>query len=147
MTKLSAPPITQPILEDLEGQLPSLPWILFFNNIYTGDQGQNWTPNFVNLTQTAPPTITGKFYQLSSKIAYYSVTITPTPGQSTSSTAGTTYIDNFPLKAQASGANMIVSGLLGGNVGQFDVDTNRIYPAGWSAVTVPLTIVGLVEAV
>ncbi|MCE7073691.1 hypothetical protein LZG74_25500 [Dyadobacter sp. CY327] len=123
-----------------------MPWILFFNNIYTGDTGQTWTPNFINLTQTAPPKITGRFYQLSRTIAYYAITITPTPGNSTSASAGTTYVDNFPLKAQADGANLIVSGLLGGQPGMFEAQTNRIYPTGWSAVTVPLTIVGLVEA-
>lgn len=143
MTVIKPPPIYNPVIE--ENGIATLPWILFFNSLFNGDTGTIWTPSFTNLTVVgAAPTITGKVYRLGQSLAYFSVRIVP--GTNTSGTAGTTYINNFPLVLKADGACLAVSGLLGSNAGMADQATNRIYPPGWAAVTVPLTIVGLVEA-
>jgi hypothetical protein len=144
MSSVKPPPIYQPIITDETG-VAALPWVLFFNNIFTGDTGTNWTPQFTNLTVVgAAPTITGRYYKLSQALSFFRVKIVP--GTNTSSTAGTTYINNFPLTMSADGVSFAVSGLLGGGTGMCDQASNLIYPPGWSAVTVPLTILGLVEA-
>lgn len=141
MAKLSPPPLNDPIMND-EGTInPS--WALFFDQLYRGDRGVDWLPQFVGLTTVGAPTITGRYYRLSERIAYFSIHIVP--GTSTTSTAGTTYISNFPLRFIQNGACNAVSGLLGSSAGMIDANTNRIYPPGWNAVTVPLTIVGIAE--
>lgn len=142
MATIKAPPIYEPLVES-DGKA-KLPWILFFNSLFTGDTGTSWTPNFVNLTTVGTPTITGTTYKISQSLVYFSVRIVP--ATNTTGVAGTTYIDNFPYVLKADGACLAVSGLLGANAGMCDQQTNRIYPPSWSAVTVPLTIVGMVEA-
>lgn len=143
MSTINPPPIYEPLAED-DGK-PRLPWILFFNNVFTGDTGTDWTPTFTNLTAVGTaPTITGKLYRIGRTLAYFSVRIVP--GTNTSAVAGTTYIDNFPLVLAADGGCLAVSGLLGSASGMCDSATNRIYVPAWSAVTVPLTVVGMVEA-
>lgn len=141
MVKVSPPPFIEP-LADEEG-VASLPWSLFFNQMFTGDTGTSWTPTFTSLTEVGTPTITGKYFKIGQSLCYFWVTITPST--STTATAGATYINNFPLDIVSDGACLAVSGLLGTNAGQCEASTNRIYPPSWSAVTVPLTIVGLVE--
>lgn len=133
-------PITQPVLD--QGGLPTLPWTLFFNQSYEGDAGTEWTPTFQNLTGGA--TITGRYYQLSQYITYFTVTVDP--DTSTSATAGTTYIDNFPLGINGDGFCISVAGVAGGAIGVCDASTNRIYVPSWSGVSVPLTILGICEA-
>lgn len=142
MTTVKAAPIYEPVIEE-DGKA-RLPWILFFNSIFTGDTGTVWTPTFTNLTITGTPTITGKIYKIGQSLAYFSVRIVP--ATDTASVAGTTYINNFPLTLKADGACLAVSGLLGSNAGMCDSATNRIYVPVWTAVTVPLTVVGIVEA-
>ncbi len=142
MSNVKAPPIYDPLTED-DGKA-KLSWILFFNSIFQGDTGTSWNPSFTNLTTVGTPTITGKFYQISNSLCYFSVKIIP--ATSTTSTAGTTFINNFPLKMAADGICFAVSGLLGTNSGMCDSASNSVYVPGWSAVTVPLTVVGLVEA-
>lgn len=127
---------------DEEG-IATLPWILFMNQLFTGDTGTIWTPTFTSLTQVGVPTITGKYYKIGQNLCYFAVRIVP--ATSTSCTAGTTYIDNFPLTVLGDGACLAVSGLLGSSAGQVEQGTNRIYPPAWTAVTVPLTIVGFAE--
>lgn len=144
MTKIAAPPIYQPLIEDPQDSVASLPWILFFNQVFNGDTGTTWKANFTGLTTVGTPTITGKVYQISKSLAYFAVTITPST--STTAVAGTTYIDNFPLRMINNGIVFAVSGLLGTNSGMCEQATNRIYVPAWSAVTIPLTVVGLVEA-
>lgn len=144
MTKISPPPIYEDLMESLENLKARIPWVLFFNQLYNGDTGTPWTPTFQNLTTVGTPTISGKYYQISKSLVYFSVTIVP--ATSTSATAGTTFIDNFPLKITQDGAVHAVSGLLGSQAGMSDAASNRIYPPAWSAVTVPLTIVGTLEA-
>jgi len=121
----------------------TLPWVSFFNSLFTGDTGTSWTPTATNLTIVgAAPTITGVYYRSGQFIDFR---IRIVPGTNTSSTAGTTYF-SVPFNINADGANTIVSGLLGGGNGMCDSATDRIYPPAWSTVTIPLTIVGRVLA-
>jgi len=144
MTKVSPPPIYQGLAEEGTGKA-TLPWILFFSGVFNGDTGTSWSPTFTNLTVVgAAPTITGKIYQVGQSLAFFSVKIVP--GTNTSAVAGTTYINNFPLILKGDGACLAVSGLLGTNAGQCDQASNNIYVPAWTTVTVPLTIVGFVEA-
>jgi hypothetical protein len=141
MSSIQPPPIINPVID--ESGIATLPWILFFGQIFSGDTGTSWTPSFTNLTTVGTPTITGRYYKIGS-LVYFSITITPST--STSSTAGSTYVNNFPLDVITDGACFAVSGLVGGPVGMVEASTNRIYVPDWSAVTVPLTVIGLVEA-
>ena len=144
MTSIKEPPIYEPLSREDSG-VASLPWILFFNSLFTGDTGTSWTPTFTNLTVVGTaPTITGKYYRIGRSVAYFSVKIVP--GTNTSSVAGSTYINNFPLVMSADGACLAVSGLLGSNSGMCDKSSNNVYVPTWTTVTVPLTIVGMVEA-
>lgn len=138
------PPTIQPLVNQETG-LTTIQWLLFFDSIYRGDNGTVWAPSFTNLTVVgAAPTITGRFYRIGRSLCYFSVKVVP--GTNTSSTAGTTYINNFPLTLQGDGACLAVSGLLGSSAGMCDQASNSIYVPAWSAVTVPLTVVGFVEA-
>lgn len=141
MSSIQPPPITNQVV-DQDG-IATLPWILFFNQLFVGDTGVEWTPTFTSLTQVGTPTITGRYYKIGA-LAYFSILITP--ATSTSATAGTTYVNNFPLDVISDGACFAVSGLVGGNVGMVEASTNRVYVPAWTTVTVPLTVVGLVVA-
>ena len=136
-----APPIQQKIID--ENGLPTLPWTLFFNNTFKGDAGTNWTPTIVNLTGTTT-SITGRFYRLSQYITYFKIVITP--NGNTTSTAGATYIDNFPLRFSGDSFNTVVSGAGGGSIGINRQSDNRIYIPVWTDISVPLTIIGIGEA-
>lgn len=142
MTRVLPPP-TYEVLTEKDGKA-RLPWLLFFNKLFQGDSGTIWTPAFTNLTAVGTPTITGKTYKINDYIAYFGITIVP--GTNTSSTAGTTYVNNFPLDITGDGACFALSGFLGSNAGVCDTASNRIYVPSWTTVTVPLTIVGIVEA-
>jgi hypothetical protein len=137
-----APPIYSPVVEK-DGKA-TLPYILFFNQLFTGDVGTDWTPTFTNLTQVGAPVITGHYYKLSDSLVYFRVKIIPST--STTSSAGSTYINNFPLTISGDGACFALSGLLGTSAGMCDQASGKIYVPAWSAVTIPLSIVGLVEA-
>jgi len=141
LTQVSPPPIYEHMIEQ-DGKA-TLPWILFFNNIFNGSSGTDFTPTFQNLTTVGTPTISGRYYKLGSGLVFFRITIIP--ATSTSAVAGTTYCDNFPLLFSNDSANLAVSGGAGGNAGMNVASNNRIYPSGWSAVTVPLTIVGMGE--
>lgn len=136
------PPIYEPLAQE-DGK-PRIPWTLFFNQIFDGDAGAEWNPTFQSLTEVGTPTITGRVYKLSKYISFFHVNITP--ATSTTATAGTTYIDNFPLQFSNDGACWAVTGGLGDGPGHIVASTNRIYVPSWSAVTVPLTIIGIGEA-
>lgn len=144
---LAAVPSNDPIVNGGDGEDAenvSLSWLLFFNQCFNGDAGTDWLPDFVNLAFTgAAPTIKGRYYQLSQYIAIFVITVTPSSGGSITGTVGSTYIDNFPLQFQTDGPNFTVSGGQGGAVGQNVAANNRIFPCGFNAVTVPLTIVGI----
>lgn len=143
MTSIKAPPIYEPLADPQTG-IANLPWILFFNSLFTGDTGDDWTPTFTNLTISGTPTITGRFYRFGKSLAYFRVKIVP--ATSTTAVAGSTYINNFPLVMQGDGACLAVTGLLGGVAGMCDQSSNNIYVPAWTAVTVPLSVVGIVEA-
>lgn len=142
MSAVTPPPIYEPLI-DSSGAM-RIPWILFMNSLFEGSSGETWTPTFTNLTSVGTPTITGTYYKIGQFLVYFRVTVSPST--STSATAGSTYINNFPLNFAGDGACLAVSGLLGGGSGMIDRATNRIYVPSWSAVTVPLTIVGFAEA-
>ncbi len=138
------PPPTQDQMADESG-LAKLSWILFFNSIFSGDPGQSWTPTFTSLANVGgAPSVTGKIFQLSQSLVLFSARVVPVTN--TTSTAGTTYIDNFPFTAAGDGICFAVTGLLGSNAGMVDQASNRIYVPAWAAVTVPLSIIGIVEA-
>ncbi len=141
MSTVKAPPIADNLVGD-DGK-PTLSWKLFFDNLWRGDKGTVWTPTFTNLTIVGTPTITGRYFKLG-QITYFEVRVVPFT--STTCNAGTTYINNFPLVMGADGMCGAVSGLLGGNLGMCDSASGRIYPPAWTAVTVPLTIIGIVRA-
>ncbi len=142
MTAINPPPIYNPVVDENGGA--TIPWILFFNSLFEGDGGEVWSPSFVNLTATGTPTITGTYYRIGQALTYFTINITP--GTNTSASAGTTYVDNFPLRFSGNGFCAAVSGLLGGSLGMVDQASNRIYVPAWTSVTVPLTVVGFAEA-
>lgn len=135
------PPIQEQVID--EGGILTLPWILFMNNLFTGDRGTDFTPVFTNLTTVGTPTLTGRYIKIGQSLAYFWLKIVPST--STTAVAGTTYINNFPLTFLSDGICFAVSGLLGSTSGHITSADNRIYVPAWSAVTVPLTIVGIGE--
>lgn len=135
------PPIYERIAGE-DGKAP-LPWVLFMNQLFNGDSGTSWTPSFTNLTEVGTPTITGRYYRLSQYLTFFRVLITP--ATSTTSTEGSTYINNYPLLFSNDGACFAVMGGLGA-AGHIVSATNRIYVPKWTTVTVPLTIIGIGEA-
>lgn len=139
---LNPAPITQSLLNN--NGTPTLPWTLFFNQNFEGDAGQDWSPNFVSLTEVGTPTITGRFYRFSQYIIYFRVDITP--GTNTSAVAGTTYIDNFPLTFNNNGLCTVVSNTTGGGIGIANAALNRIYVPAWTTLTELTTVLGIVEA-
>lgn len=134
-------PINQPVIDD--NALPTLPWTLFFNQSFNGDAGTEWTPIITSLTGSTS-SVTGRYYQLSQYLTFFRITITP--NGNTSSTAGTTYIGNFPLTFSSDGFNTVVSGSTGGAIGMNRASDNRIYIPAWTNVSVPLIILGMGEA-
>lgn len=141
---LPAPPSQQAMIDDESSGFPTFPWIIFFNGLFNGDAGIDWTPNINNMVINGVPEVVGRVYQISKYLACFSIQITPS--QDTSGQAGVTYIDNFPLTMNGNGICFAVSGNLGTNSGMCDKLSNRIYPPSWNAVTIPLTILGFVEA-
>lgn len=141
------PPIYDPISKiDEQGKTDGkigLPWILFFNQVFSGDAGTAWTPAFTSLTVTGTPTFTGTLYKISSSLIFFTAVITP--ATNTSSTAQTTYINNFPLTIRKDGGCLAVGNSSGG-VGMAVASTKRIYTPAWTNVTTPVTISGLIEA-
>lgn len=142
MGNLNPPPIQEQLVEQ-DGGL-SLPWVLFFTNLFQGDTGTEFTPTFENLTQVGgSATITGRYYLISRQLCYFSITVTPVTN--TSATAGATAVNNFPLNFSNNGIVFAVSGLTGTGSGMVNQADNKIYVPAWSAVTVPVTIVGIAE--
>lgn len=138
---MDAPPVRYPV--DEEGDI-TLPWLNFFNQTYNGDAGDEWTPNFVSLTTSGVPTITGRYYRVSRFLLYFNILVTP--ATNTSSTAGTTYVDNLPVEPYSNGVCFSISNNLGGAIGMVNASNNRIYTPTWSTVTTPLNVIGMVEA-
>lgn len=141
MPKINPPPISTPIVIDREGYADT-PWVEFFNQVFIGDTGTSFTPTFTSLTTVGAPTFAAKYYKIG-PLCYFNITITPST--STTAIAGTTY-SNLPLTARGNGIVFAVSGNLGDGPGMISVSENRAYVPAWSAVTVPLTVIGIYEA-
>lgn len=141
MSTIKPPPVYSPLAGDDGKAL--MPWVLYFNSLYSGDRGVSWTPTFTSLTTVGTPTLTGKYYQIG-QLCYFRIGITP--ATSTSSNAGTTYVDNFPLIMNGDGVVFAVSNGTGTGSGMCTAATNRIYTPAWSAITVPISLIGIVEA-
>lgn len=144
MAKVTPPPLYNAIAEEGDG-IATVPWSLFFNQLYVGDTGTPWTPTFTGLTEVGGSAdITGTYYKISQALTYFSIVITPVTN--TSSTAGSTYVNNFPLNITKDGACSAVGGVLGLLPGMVQASTDRIYPPSWTTATVPVTISGIIEA-
>ncbi len=141
---LALPPTREPLTEDDRRTL-SMQWLLFFNQISNGDAGKAWVPTFIGLTEVGGAAIkTGRYYSISRYLTYFNILITP--GTNTSATAGTTYVDNFPLTAKDNGVCFSISNNLGGGLGMVNASNNRIYVPTWTTATTPINIIGIVEA-
>jgi len=129
-----------------ETGVASIPWTLFFNSIFTGDTGTSWTPIANSLTSTGTPTITGVYYKLSRNLVFYKITVTP--ATDTSAVAGTTYFSGFPLSMSGDGLVVAVAAAsnLGVGLGVSSASAERIYTPAWTAATVPITLLGMMEA-
>lgn len=144
MSTIKPPPLYDPVIE--ENGIASGTWTLFFNSIFTGDTGTDWTPEFVNLGSTGTPTITGRYYRISRNLVYFRIVVTP--ATDTSSVAGLTYVQNFPLQMRGDGAcfSLAPSSGTGGSIGVAAASSGRIFTPVWTSVTVPVIVVGMVEA-
>ncbi len=140
------PPLNQKVHNDKGDMVPE--WLLWFDSIWRGDAGNKdtWTPTLTALTEVGgSATITGRYFQLSRYLIYFKATITPVTN--TSATAGTTYINNFPLNIVGDSASVhAATANTGGNNGFADSVNNRIYVPGWTTITTPITITGTFEA-
>lgn len=137
----SPPPIYESLSE--QNGKPRLPWILFFNQMFAGDSGTDWTPAFVNLTIVGTPSITGKYYRNGRFIDFW---VKVVPATSTTSVAGTTYISTPPFTITTDAVCHALAGTTGIDAGICRAADNRIYVPSWAALATPLTITGRVEA-
>lgn len=141
MANRNPPPIKDTLLDE-QGVL-TFSWTLFFNQVYQGDTGTSFTPDFESLTSTGTPTLSGRYYRLSQYLIAFRVTIIP--DTDTSAVSGTTYIQNLPFVISADAPCFAVLPPTSAS-GACVSSTNRIYVPAWTSVTVPITITGLVEA-
>ena len=141
MSRITEPPLFAPVV-DQKG-IASLEWTLFFNQLFTGDNGTQFSPNIVGMTGNF--TVSGVFYRLSRKLTYFRLNITP--NGNTTSTAGSTYVDNFPQEFSADGVcfSSFPSAGLGGSLGSVSEQSNRIFLPAWTDVSVPIVINGAAE--
>lgn len=137
---LESPPIYDPVINE-EGKA-NLSWTLFFNAMFNGDSGNEWAPEFVDLTEAGgDATITGRYLRINKYVTIFWVKVVP--ATSTTSTSGTTYITGFPLTFNSDGIVFAVSGGSGSNSGHIVSSSQRIYTPAWSAVTVDLYVIGI----
>lgn len=139
---LGAPPIYNPIADKDSGVI-TVPWAVFFNGLFEGTS-ESWEPTFVNLTENGAATKTGRYMQINQGLVYWDAQIAP--GTDVSATAGTTYIDNFPLTLTRDSFCIAVSGGQGALPGHAVASNNRIFIPALSSVTVPITIIGVAFA-
>ncbi len=142
MSRLDPPP-TYELLADKDTGKVTLPWLLFFDQVFSGDLGTPWTPVITGLTISGTPAITGVYYTFGA-LAFYSILIVP--ATSTTSISGTTYCANFPLTFQSDTSNTAVTNAPSALLSMNDSSTNRIYFPSWSAITSQITISGWVVA-
>lgn len=122
----------------------TLPWILFFNNIVSGSVGVPWVPTFVGLTEVGLAVKSGIYFVVSNALAYFRIIITPVT--STSSTAGSTYVDNFPLTIVAPATFGTIVGNADAGLGTTNASNNRLYTPTWTTITGAVILSGFVEA-
>lgn len=139
------PPTEHPLITDKDG-FADLQWILFFNQLFNGDAGTAWVPTLQGLTTVGVPKVSGRVYRISQYLSIFVATITPAQNGNVTSVAGSTFINNFPLRMQGNGFNIAVSGNLGSIAGMCDGASNNIYIPTLTGVTIPVTIIGFVEA-
>lgn len=143
---LQKPPTLQPIITDESG-FCALPWTLFFNQMFNGDAGDLWIPTVQGLSVVGgAPTFSGRVYRLSQYLALFFARITPPGNGNVSGTAGSYWINNFPLQIDGDAPCLAVSGNLGTVSGMCNAQENVIFPPGLTTVTVPITVCGIVEA-
>lgn len=142
MTAISPPPIYE-IVSDKDTGKMTLPWILFMNQVFTGDAGTPWIPTITGLTISGTPVITGIYYQIGA-LAYFTILIIP--ATSTTSVSGTTYCNNFPLTMKSSAPSTATTNAPSASLSVCDSLTNRIYFPSWSAITSEVTISGWIPA-
>ncbi len=141
---VSPVPSMQPLL-DGQPYTVDLNWLVFFSELFNGDPGTAWSPTFQSLGTVGTPTITGKYYRIGQTLVYFTIRIIP--GTNTTSTAATTYCDNFPLNFTGDGICLASTGSGAVQaIGGIRSADKRIYTPGWSALTDTLTIVGFAEA-
>jgi hypothetical protein len=140
MARALLPPTFEALVDD--NKKATLTWASFFEGLSTGDAGTSWTPTFTGLTEVGAATKTGVYYRLSQKVVFFRITITPET--STTAVLGTTYCDNFPLVIANSGVCASISSFTA-NVSGVSASEGRIYTSAWSAITSPITLVGLME--
>lgn len=144
MAKIKPPPTYDKIILDTLKVAPS--WLLFFQQLFTGDQGQAWSPTFSGLSYTgAAPTLTGNYYQLSSKICKFNIVIVPSSGNNTTMAAGG-YVTNFPLTIAIDDPCFVCTNAPSVASGTCDSTNNRILLPTWTAITSKITISGTVVA-
>lgn len=142
MSKLSPPPTYELLIDKDTGKI-TLPWLLFMDQVFTGDQGTPWNPTVTGLTISGTPVITGTYYQVGS-VVFFSILIVP--ATSTTSVSGTTYCNNFPLTISKDSSCTAVTNAPSAALGMCDSTTNRIYFPSWSAITSQVTVSGWVVA-
>lgn len=136
------PPLYDPIVDDGNGTTKS--WQSYFANLFSGDTGTStWKPSFTGLTTVGTPTYESIYYRINGSLVYFRVVINP--ATSTTSVAGTTYIDNFPLDITSDGACIIATNGTAAT-GMVNASNKRIYMPAWSAITTKITISGTIEA-
>lgn len=141
MTNRSPPPIKNPMIDNTGA--PTMPWALFFNQMFFGDAGEPWDPEFTGLTETGAAQVAGRYYKFSNYLVLFRAVITP--ATDTSAVQGSTYIHNFPLQMAADAPSYAITPPVT-LMGACAASSNRIYVPTWTSVTVPITITGLVEA-
>lgn len=140
MSNVTAPPLEDALVDP---QLKAnVSYAAFFENMYLGDVGTTFTPTFQNLTVVGDPTYTAQYYRLSDR--WYVVRIVIESTTTTASTAGSTYIDNFPLTLLNDGLTFATVGTgVAASVAQ--AANNRLYVPGYGASN-KATMICLVEA-
>jgi hypothetical protein len=145
--RASGPPLYAPMTENSAGKenVVTLPWGGFFNSLFEGDAGTQWTPVFTSLTEAGgAAAISASYHRINQNMVYWTIVIDP--ATSVSATAGTTYASGFPLSFTLDSFCVAVSGGLGALPGHVVASNNRIYIPALSAVTVPVTICGVALA-
>lgn len=137
---IESPPLMHPIIEGQPFNA-DFRWMQFFNQMYEGDAGTEWSPAFTSLGATGVPTITGRYYKIGLNLSFFWIKIVPSTN--TSCTGGATYCDNFPLNflhdstCLASTGSGAVQG-----VGGIRAADKRIYPPTWTNAITAITVLG-----